>query len=56
MVYTVPQLSAYSLAAATCALSSGKLFALLSNSHVHVWELHLKRPPSMQVGGRMHDH
>ena len=43
---TVPQLSAHNLLTACCSLPTGRLFTLLSNSHVHVWELHLKRPPT----------
>jgi syndecan 1 len=46
---TPPQLSTADLVAAAVGLTCGKLFALLSNGHIHVWELHLKRPPSFQV-------
>jgi hypothetical protein len=47
---TVPQLSSAGLLKAAADLAGGRLFALLSNGHVHVWELHLTRPPALQVG------
>lgn len=46
---TVPQLSNASLSAAAADLPGGRLFALLSNGHVHVWDLHLTRPPALAV-------
>lgn len=49
VITTVPQLSTASLVAVACSLTAGRLFVLLSNSHVHVWELHLMRPPSFLV-------
>lgn len=42
----VPQLSTHALVSAFCSLSTGRLFTLLSNSHIHVWEIHLKGPPT----------
>ncbi|WIA34924.1 hypothetical protein OEZ86_013208 [Tetradesmus obliquus] len=45
---TVPQLSSAGLLKAAADLAGGRLFALLSNGHVHVWELHLTRPPVLQ--------
>jgi hypothetical protein len=47
---TVPQLSSAGLLKAAADLAGGRLFALLNNGHVHVWELHLTRPPPLQVG------
>ncbi|GAX84070.1 hypothetical protein CEUSTIGMA_g11494.t1 [Chlamydomonas eustigma] len=46
---TVPQLSMHNLRTACCSLPSGRLFTLLSNSHIHVWEIHLKRPPTFMA-------
>ncbi|KAG2494055.1 hypothetical protein HYH03_007699 [Edaphochlamys debaryana] len=46
VVTTMPQLSSQSLAAAAVSLPAARLFALLSDGGVHVWQLHLRRPPS----------
>lgn len=46
---TVPQLSSASLSAAVADLPGGRLFALLTSGHIHVWDLHLTRPPALTV-------
>ena len=52
VVTTMPQLSSQALLGATVSLAGARLYALLANSHVHLWELHLKRPPTFAVRGR----
>jgi hypothetical protein len=62
-VTVVPQLSSAGLLKAAVRLSRGRLYALLTNGHVHVWELHVTRPPAFLVspgcrhrqGGNMED-
>jgi hypothetical protein len=49
VVATPPQLSTSDLVGAAVGLTAGRLYALLGNGHVHVWELHLQRPPTFQV-------
>ncbi|GFR49528.1 hypothetical protein Agub_g11572 [Astrephomene gubernaculifera] len=46
VVTTMPQLSSQQLVAAAVALTAGRLFVLLADGAVHVWQLHLRRPPS----------
>lgn len=45
----MPQLSSQALLGAAVGLAGARLYALLANSHVHAWELHLRRPPSFAV-------
>ncbi|MEW5315346.1 MAG: hypothetical protein WDW38_006784 [Sanguina aurantia] len=45
VVTTVPQLSTDVIVSVAASLTAGKLFVLMSNGHIHVWEMHLKRPP-----------
>lgn len=45
-ITTVPQLSTSSLLTASCSLSSGRLFTLLSNGSIHCWDLHIRGPPT----------
>eukprot|EP00775_Hariotina_reticulata_P002849 gene2849-3142_t len=45
-VTVVPQLSSAGLLQAAVSPSKGRLYALLTNGHVHVWELHVTRPPA----------
>eukprot|EP00198_Chlamydomonas_reinhardtii_P012386 XP_001701723.1 predicted protein [Chlamydomonas reinhardtii] len=50
VVTTMPQLTSTGLApggaAVTVSLPAARLFALLADGGVHVWQLHLRRPPS----------
>lgn len=49
VVTTVPQLSTDVIVSVAASLTAGKLFVLMSNGHIHVWEMHLKRPPVFLV-------
>lgn len=55
VVTTMPQLSSAALVGCAVSLTAARLFALLADGNVHVWQLHLRRPPSFVVGGRGSD-
>jgi hypothetical protein len=46
---STPQLSSSSMLAAACSLAGARLAALLTSGHVHVWQLHLQKPPHFVV-------
>ncbi len=46
----MPQLSSAALVGCAVSLTAARLFALLADGNVHVWQLHLRRPPSFVVG------
>ncbi len=48
-VALAPQLSTAGLVAAACSLAAGQAYALLTDGRVHVWDLHLSRPPTFAV-------
>jgi hypothetical protein len=51
VVTSMPQLSSAALAAAAVSLPAARLYALLADGAVHVWQMHLRRPPSFVVRG-----
>ncbi|EFJ51574.1 hypothetical protein VOLCADRAFT_116432, partial [Volvox carteri f. nagariensis] len=46
VMVTMPQLSSQHLLATVVSLTAARLFVLLADGAVHVWQLHLRRPPS----------